>query len=179
MATYFERRLIIKENGFTLQKAKSRRYLVETKMDPDNTDDITLLANTPTQTESLLHSLGLAAGGIRFASKMEHMYFNREAISTLNSGPPKLVDKFTYLNNSDSSSENEVNMRLGKMWTAIDRLSIIWKSNLSNKIKRDFFQAAVVSVLLYGCTTWTLPKRKEKKIDQNCTKRLQVILNKS
>ena len=41
-------------------------------------------------------------------------------------------------------------------WTAIDRLSIIWKSDLTDKMKRSFFQAAVVSILLYGCTTETL-----------------------
>ena len=32
-------------------------------------------------------------------------------------------------------------------------------------MKRSFFQAAVVSILLYGCTTWTLTKRLEKKLD--------------
>ena len=31
-----------------------------------------------------------------------------------------------------------------------------------------FFQAAVMSILLYGCTTWTLTKRIEKKLDTNC-----------
>ena len=43
-----------------------------------------------------------------------------------------------------------------KAWAAIDRLSIIWKSDLTDKMKRSFFQAAVISLLLYGCTTWTL-----------------------
>ena len=46
-------------------------------------------------------------------------------------------------------------------------------------MKRSFFQAAVVSILLYGCTTWTLTKRLEKKLDGNYTKMLRVILNKS
>ena len=54
--------------------------------------------------------------------------------------------------------------------TAIDRLSIIWKSNRTDKMKRSFFQAAVVSILLYGCTTWTLTKRLEKKLDGNYTR---------
>ena len=30
-------------------------------------------------------------------------------------------------------------------WTAIDRLSVIWKSDLTDKMKKSFFQAAVVS----------------------------------
>ena len=63
--------------------------------------------------------------------------------------------------------------------TLCDRLSIIWKSNLTDKMKRSFFQAAVVSILLYGCTTWTLTKRLEKKLDSNYTRMLRAILNKS
>ena len=46
-------------------------------------------------------------------------------------------------------------------------------------MKCSFFQAAVVSILLYGCTTWTLTKRLEKKLDGNYTRMLRTILNKS
>ena len=69
--------------------------------------------------------------------------------------------------------------RLTKAWTAIDRLSIIWKSDLTDKMNHSLFQAAVVSILLYGCTTWTLTKRLEKKLDGNYTRMLRAILNKS
>ena len=47
------------------------------------------------------------------------------------------------------------------------------------KMKRGFFQAAVVSILLYGCTTWTLTKRREKRLDGNYIRMLRAILNKS
>ena len=43
-------------------------------------------------------------------------------------------------------------------------------------MKRSFCQAAVASILLYGCTTWTLTKRLEKKIDGNYTRMLRAIL---
>ena len=46
-------------------------------------------------------------------------------------------------------------------------------------MKCSFFQAAVVSILLYGCTTWTLTKWLEKKLDGNYTRMLRAILNKS
>ena len=46
-------------------------------------------------------------------------------------------------------------------------------------MKRSFFQAAVTSILLYGCTTWTLTKRLEKKLDGNYARILPEILNKS
>ena len=42
-------------------------------------------------------------------------------------------------------------------------------------MKRSFFQPAVVSILLYGCTTWTLTKRMEKKLDGNYTRMLRAI----
>ena len=68
---------------------------------------------------------------------------------------------------------------LAKACTAIDRLSVIWKLDPTDKMKRSFFQAAVVSILLYGCTTWTLTKRMEKELDNNYTRMLRAILSKS
>ena len=100
-------------------------------------------------------------------------------ISTLDRTPLKLVDKFIYLGSSVSSTEKDIDTRLTKAWTAINRLSIIWKSDLTGKMKRSFFQAAVVSILLYGCTTWTLTKRLKKELDSNYTRMLRAILNKS
>ena len=91
----------------------------------------------------------------------------------------KVVDKFPYLGSSVSSTEKVIDTRLTEAWTAIDRLSIIWKSDLTDKIKRSFFQAVVVSILLYGCTTWTQTKRLEKKLDTNYTRMLRATLNKS
>ena len=100
-------------------------------------------------------------------------------ISTLDGTSLKLVDKFTYLGSSVSSNEKDIDIRLTKAWIAIDKLSAIWKSDLTDKMKRSFFQAAVVSIPLYGCTTWTLTKRLEKKLDGNYTRMLWAILNKS
>ena len=84
-----------------------------------------------------------------------------------------------FLRSGVSSTEKDIDTRLTKAWTATDRLSIIWKSDQTDKMKRSFFQAAVISILLYGCTTWTLTKRLEKKLDDNYTRMLRAILNKS
>ena len=86
---------------------------------------------------------------------------------------------FTYQGSSVASTEKDIDTKLTKAWTAINRLSIILKSDLTDKMKRSFFQAAVALILLYGCTTWTLKKRLEKKLDGNYTKMLRAILNKS
>ena len=87
-------------------------------------------------------------------------------------------DVFTYLGSRVSSTEKDIDTRLTKVTTAIDRPSIIWKSDLTDKMKHSFFHAAVVSILLYGCTTWTLTKRLEK-LDGNNTRILRAIFNKS
>ena len=153
---------LMKENGFKLAKERNRRYPAQTITGADYADNIALPANSPAQAESLLHSLEQAVGGIGLhvnADKTEYMCFNQTGdISTLKGGPLKLVDKFTYLGSSVSSTENDINTQLAKARKALDSLSAIWKSGLTDN-EAQFFQAAVVSILLYGCTTWTLNKR--------------------
>ena len=173
----------IRNNGFELTKKRRRSYPAKTITDADYADDIALLANTPNQAKTLLHSLERTAAGIGLhvnAHKTEYMCYNQTGdISTQDGTSLKLVDKFTYLGSSVSSTEKDINTRLTKEWTAIDRLSIIRKSDLTDKMKRSFFRAAVVSILLYGCTIWMLTKRPKKKLDGNYTRMLREILNTS
>ena len=109
-------------------------------MDTDYADDIELLANTPTKAETLPHSLERAAAGIGLhvnTDKTEYIYFNQRGdISTQNCSSLKLVNKFTYLGSSVSSIENDISTQLAKALSAIDRLSVIWESDLTDKIKR-------------------------------------------
>ena len=141
------------------------------------------LANAPAQAETLLHSLERATAGVGLhvnVHQTEYMCFNQTGkISTQNGSTLKLVDKFTYLGKSVSSTETDINTRLSKAWTANYSISVIWKSDLADKMKHSFFQAAIVSILLYGCTTWTLTKRMEKNLDGNYTRMLRAILNSS
>ena len=64
-----------------------------------------------------------------------------------------------------------------KAWAALDKLATIWKSNLPDKIKRDFFRATVEFVLIYGASTWTLTKRLLTRLDGTYTRMLRVVLN--
>ena len=43
----------------------------------------------------------------------------------------------------------------------------------------SFFRAAVVPILQYGCTTWTLTKLLRRKLRGNYIRMLRAILNKS
>ena len=87
---------LMKENGFTQSKARSRRYPAQTITGADYHDDIALLANTPARAESLQHSLERATSGIGFhvnAHKTEFMFFNQRGnFSTLNEESHKQID---------------------------------------------------------------------------------------
>ena len=80
------------------------------------------------------------------------------AISPSRSKLMKLGERFAYRGSNISSTERDVNIRIGKAWTVIDWLSTIWKSDFSDEINRGFLQAVDVSVLLYDCTSGTLKK---------------------
>ena len=109
---------LMKENGFNLAKERSRRYPTQTIRDVDYADNIALLANIPTQAETLLHSLEWVAVGIGLhvnVDKTEYMCFNQSSdISARKGGPLKLLDKFTYLRSSFSSTKKDINTWLAK-----------------------------------------------------------------
>ena len=111
-------------------KGKKQKVPRKTITDADYADDIAILGNMLNQ---LLHSLERAAAGIGLqvhTHKTEYMCFNQAGdISTRDGTSLKLVDKFTYRGSSVSSTEKDIDTRLTKASTAIDKLSIKWKSD--------------------------------------------------
>ena len=86
-------------------------------MDADYTNNLVLLANTPTHAKSLLHSMEQAASGIGLyvnSDKTDFMGFYQGVISSLKYKPLKLVDQFIYIGSNISSTENDVNIHIGK-----------------------------------------------------------------
>ena len=68
---------LIKENVFILKKTRSIKHPAETMTDANNIDEVVLLANTPVQAESQLHSMEQAAGDIGLymnSDKAEFMF---------------------------------------------------------------------------------------------------------
>ena len=85
----------IRENSFELTKKRSRMYPAKTTTDVN-------------------------------AHKTEYMCFNQAGdLSTPDETSLKLVDKYIYQGSSASSTRKDINTRLPKAWTAIDKLSII------------------------------------------------------
>ena len=87
----------------------------------DYQDDQAILANTPAQAKSLLCSLEQAAEDLGLyvnADKTEFMCFTQNGdIFSLSGSSIKLVDQF----NNISTTESDVNIRIGKAWTTNDR----------------------------------------------------------
>ena len=156
----------IKNLSFILTKSRSSRHPAITITDADYANDVALMSNTITEAQSpLLHSLETAAGDIgRYvnAGKTEFISYNQTgSIKTLNGKALKSVNSFTYLGRNIASTETDAKTRIGKAWSALDVINAVWKSSLPDDIKRDFFQAAVETVLVYDSPLWTLIKKLE------------------
>ena len=62
-------------------------------------------------------------------------------VFSLSNKPLKLEDQLSFLGRNISSTQSNISIRIGKTWAAIVRLSIIQKSDLSDELKQNLFQA--------------------------------------
>ena len=100
----------------------------------DYADDRVPFTNTPIKAESMLHCQEQAVGLFSFyvnANETEFMSFIQERAISNSSGNPSKINPSILMVMST--------YRLAKTQNAIDRLSIIWKFNQSDK-KRDFIK---------------------------------------
>ena len=74
-------------------------------------------------------------------------------MSSQNGERIKQVNDFKYLGRYIASTDHDINIRIGKVWSALNKLTNIWKSTFSKNLKRNFFRATVESVLVYGAIT--------------------------
>jgi hypothetical protein len=171
------------ELGFTLSKSKSRRYPAIKLTDVDYADDLAVTADYLIDATILLHHIEEVASEIGLYinnSKTEFICYNQNhsgTIKSLNGENIKAVQEFTYLGSNIISTKRDVEIRLGKAWAALISLNKIWKSSLPVELKRNFFRAAVESVLVYGAITWTLTRSLENSLDGAYTRMLRAALN--
>jgi hypothetical protein len=171
--------------GFTLTKQRSRRHPAIKITDVDYADDLAVTTDDLKDATALLQNIEKTALEIGLhinAEKTEFICLNQDSsvgMKSTNGKNIKQVDDFKYLGSYISSTEHDVNVRLGKAWGALNAMDKIWKSNLPDKLKRNFFRATVESVLVYGSITWTLTSKLEKKLDGAYTRMLRIALNKS
>lgn len=169
------------EFGFTLTKSRSSRYPAEIITDVDYADDLALLSDTIDEATELLHLVETAASEIGLyinSGKTEFIAYNQNgAIKSKSGHLIKCVNDFSYLGSNIRSTKKDIDIRKAKAWKALDGLTVIWKSSLSDHLKRGFFRAVVESVLTYGSSTWTLTRQQEKSLDGTYTRLLRAALN--
>jgi len=54
-----------------------------------------------------------------------------------------LWKQFTYHGSNITSSSKKVHTCIGKVWSALKRLSVIWKSDISDNTKKGFFRTTL------------------------------------
>ena len=171
----------INANGLELHPRKSSRYPAVYLTDTDFADDIALISGSLPNAQKLLLSLESAANSVGLhlnESKTEYVNFtndNATQITTLSGTILKCKEDYKYLGSYISSSEKDFKIRKGMAWAACNKLHNIWTSKLDVSMKVRIFQSLVEPILLYGCETWTLSKKAEKRLDGSYTRLLMRV----
>ena len=150
-------------------------------------DDIDLMAGSNSELQTLTNKLvdSAAAFGMEISSeKSKVMVSSREETKTsivMNGKLLEEVSEFKYLGSvlsKDGSSTKEIRTRIAMATAAMTKLQKIWKSDISIQVKVKLYKSLVVSILLYGCETWTLMADTERRIqafEMKCFRKLLRI----
>ena len=128
-----------KNLGFTLRKQLSRRYPSKMLTDGDFANDLALLLDKIGKAEKLkiLEIAAASAGLYMNTTKIKLIAVNTEGTITAQNGYDlEQVKDFNYLGSKIISSENDIQVGIGSAWSALNKLTPIWKSTLDVFIKR-------------------------------------------
>ena len=174
------------EYGYLTHKGnnqdKSDRQLRSSTRAPDHkvndlafADDIALLENTAAQSQGQLDAIKQEAGKVGLEiniKKTEQMRLNpsndapQPAPLQIDGQDIAVVDDFKYLGSHMESSERDINVRIGLAWGAFNKLkSVLSAQKLNLDLRIRFFNAACISILLYGCESWILTEALRDKLD--------------
>ena len=148
-------------------------------------DDIDLMGGSNNELQDLTNKLANRAGAYGMeisAEKSKTMVNSTNDISaniTLNGEPLEEVNQFMYLGatlSKDGTSAAEIRIRVAQATAAMARLDRIWKSKIGFPTKYKLFKSLVISIVLYGCESWTLMADSEKKVQAFENKSLRRLL---
>ena len=179
LAIDFVMRTAVDKNkrGLTLMPRRSSRYPAEKLADLDNADDIALFEESDVEMAETTEAIRATAGklGLMMSyKKTEIMTIGRASVSNLvvplgNEGLIKVVDHFKYLGaycSADGTNTKELNNRIGRASAAFRELDKVWKDrNINLDTKMKFYNACVLSTLLYAAECWTLTETDESRLD--------------
>ena len=176
--------LVGKEHlGLHLDKKRSRRHQPTVITDTDFADDIALIAEDIANAQKLLTSLECEAEKVGLhlnAKKTEMMKYNIEDAQNIlakNGAVIAEVKNFKYLGGWMASSKKDFEVRKALAWSGCNKLTKIWQSKISRKIKERLFIATVEAILLYGCESWAIDKTFEKQLNGCYTRMLRTAFN--
>ena len=87
------------------------------------------------------------------------------------------VGDFKYLGSWFDSTDKDIKIRKAQAWQALNKMNCMWNSNMRKEIKVRFFVAAVESILLYSCESWTVTPKIERMLNGTYTKMLRKATN--
>ena len=161
--------------------------MMETLEDLDYADDIVLFSSTWRHAQQKLESLnsnGLLTGLKINRTKTESLRINAPNNTAFSVGGDDIKDVtlFTYLGatvTTTGGASEDIKIRIGKAWKAYHRFRKVWNSGVyRRKTKMRIFKSNVISVLLYGCSTWKMTEADEHQLDvflHTCLRRILRI----
>ena len=166
--------------GFTISTRRSQRQSTVTLTDLDFANDIALLSDKIKQAQSImsrvqreLQNVGLALN----AKKTKYITYNIDtegtAVKTNDGIELEKEEDFKYLGSWIDSTDKDIKIRKAQAWQALNKMNCIWNSNMRKEIKVGFFVAAIESILLYGCESWTVTPDIECLLNVTYTKMLR------
>ncbi|KAL0159315.1 hypothetical protein M9458_043040, partial [Cirrhinus mrigala] len=170
------------ENGFVTQPRQCRRQPVTAIFDLDFADDLALLEGNLERAQSQLNEIAKQAEqvGLVVNVKKTEAFTNRDKSKNLELGNQKIewVNNFKYLGSMVKSSETDIRVRKALAWAAFWKMKDIFRSNtLPIRLKTNIFQAACLSILLYGCESWILTEKLKQCLNSFATNCYRVMLN--
>lgn len=151
-------------------------------------DDIDLMGGSNRELQDLTKRLEERAGayGMEVSTEKSKVLVNSttntHAEIYMNGQQLEEVDAFKYLGatlTKDGRSTIEIKTRLAIATSAMAKLSKIWRSReISFSTKMKLYKSLVLSILLYGCESWTLTAETTKRVqtfETKCFRRLLGI----
>ena len=167
--------------GFVCEPKRSSRYPEKRLSDLDYADDICLLENSIEKAQQQLDELAINAIKVGLEvniKKTEYMTnIKNDTKLKLNDNDLQQVEDFKYLGAHLESSEKDMEIRIGQAWSAFWKLEKIWlNKHLPDKIKLNLFQAACISILLYGSETWLITEKMKNRLNAYTNKCYRIML---
>ena len=166
---------------FKLDRRRSRQQNPTVITETDFADDNALITEDMNQAQELLTRVEIESCkiGLNYTT-LEVIHYNQvNSVPVLakDGSTIKTVDNFKYLGAWMLSSGKDFLVRKALAWSACHKLRKVWKSNLSEEIKKRLFLTTLELIALYGSETWSVDKTLCKRLDACYTRMLRMAMN--